>query len=110
MKILNNSKETKEYLNSLPKAYIAACWAGWVVCGFPFSGKYADKEKMDPLVWDYYDFNGEADEWHLVPISHTTSGTIAGWSFSEEMLRDYARLKNIELREGWRNGQTHKSV
>lgn len=102
-RILENSKETREYLNSLPKAYVSACWAGWVVRGFPFSGKYADKEKMDPLVWDYYDFNGEADEWHLVPISYTTSGTIAGWSFSEEMLRDYARLKNIELRERWRN-------
>ena len=104
MKVLKNNKETKEYLNSLPKAYIAACWAGWVVLDFPFSGKYADKEKMVPLVWDYYDFNGEADEWHLVPISYTTSGTIAGWSFSEKMLRDYTRLKNIELHEEWRNG------
>nr|DAG58004.1 MAG TPA: hypothetical protein [Caudoviricetes sp.] len=102
-RILNNSKETKEYLNSLPKAYITACWAGWGVCSFPFSGKYADKEKMVPLVWDYYDFNGEADEWHLVPISYTTSGAIAGWSFSEKMLRDYARLKNIERGEEWRN-------
>ena len=41
-KVLNNTKETKEYLNSLPKVYIAACWAGWGVAGFPFSGKYAD--------------------------------------------------------------------
>ena len=24
-KVLNNTKETKEYLNSLPKVYIAAC-------------------------------------------------------------------------------------
>ena len=49
-RILENSKETREYLNSLPKAYVSACWAGWVVRGFPFSGKYADKEKMDPLI------------------------------------------------------------
>ena len=104
MKILKNSKETKEYLNSLPKAYIAACWAGWGVRGFPFSGKYADKEKMDPLVWDYFDFNGAADEWHLISIYDTTTGFIAGWSFSEKMLRDYTRLKNIELHEEWRNG------
>ena len=53
MKILNNSKETKEYLNSLPKAYIAACWAGWVVLGFPFSGKYADKEKRKQACYKY---------------------------------------------------------
>lgn len=49
-KVLNDTKETKEYLNSLPKVYIAACWAGWGVAGFPFSGKYADKKKTIPLV------------------------------------------------------------
>ena len=75
-KILENSKETKEYLNSLPKAYIVACWAGWGVCEFPFSGKYADKDKTIPLVWDHYDFNGATDEWHLVPINSTTTGVI----------------------------------
>ena len=102
-KILENSKETKEYLNSLPKAYIVACWAGWGVCEFPFSGKYADKDKTIPLVWDHYDFNGAADEWHLIPINSTTTGIIAGWSFNEAMLRDYTRLKNIERGEKWRN-------
>ena len=102
-RILENSKETREYLNSLPKAYVSACWAGWVVRGFPFSGKYADKEKMDPLVWDYYDFNGTADEWHLISIYDTTTGFIAGWSFNEAMLKDYVRLKNIEKGEPWRN-------
>ena len=61
-KILNNSKETEEYLNALPKAYIAACWADQGVRGFPFSGKYEDKEKTIPLVWDYFDFNGTVDE------------------------------------------------
>ena len=102
-KILENSKETKEYLNSLPKAYIVACWAGWGVRGFPFSGKYADKEKTIPLVWDYFDFNGTADEWHRISIYDTTTGFIAGWSFNEAMLRDYTRLKNIERKEEWRN-------
>ena len=102
-KILKNSKETKEYLNSLPKAYIAACWAGWGVRDFPFSGKYADKEKTIPLVWDHYDFNGAADEWHLISIYDTTTGFIAGWSFNEAMLKDYVRLKNAERGEEWRN-------
>ena len=78
-KILKNNKETKEYLNSLPKAYIAACWAGWG------------------------DFNGAADEWHLISIYDTTTGFIAGWSFNEAMLKDYVRLKNIERGEKWRN-------
>ena len=103
VKILVNSPETKKYLDSLPRVYIAACWAGWGVRGFAFSGKYEDKEKTIPLVWDYYDFNGTADEWHLISIYDTTTGFIAGWSFNEAMLRDYTRLKNIECGEEWRN-------
>ena len=103
MKALKNSRKTKEYLDSLPKAYIAACWAGWGVRSFPFSGKYADKDKTIPLVWDYCDFNGMADEWHLISIYDTTTGFIAGWSFNKAMLRDYVRLKNIEKGEPWRN-------
>lgn len=102
-KTLPNNAETKSYLGALPRVCIAACWAGWGVRDFPFSGKYADKEKTIPLVWDYYDFNGAADEWHLIPINQTTTGMIAGWSFSEAMLKDYARLKNIERGEKWRN-------
>ena len=103
IKILKISKETKEYLESLPKAYIAACWAGQGVRDFPFSGRYEDKEKTIPLVWDYYDFNSTADEWHLISIYDTTTGFIAGWSFNKAMLKDYVRLKNIEKGEPWRN-------
>lgn len=102
-KVLNNTKETKEYLDSLPKVYIAACWAGWGVAGFPFSGKYADKKKTIPLVWKYCDFNGTASEWHLMSIYNTTTGIISGWSFNYPMLIDYAKLKNIERGEEWRN-------
>ena len=102
-KVLNDTKETKEYLNSLPKVYIAACWAGWGVAGFPFSGKYADKKKTIPLVWKYCDFNGTASEWHLMSIYNTTTGIIAGWSFNKSILKDYVRLKNIERGEEWRN-------
>lgn len=101
--VLDNCKEAREYLDSLPKAYIAACWAGWGVRDFPFSGRYLDQQKTIPLVWDYCDFNGAADEWRLVPINRTTTGMIMGWSFDEKMLRDYVRLKNIEKGESWRN-------
>lgn len=102
-KVLNDTKETKEYLNSLPKVYIVACWAGFGVAGFPFSGKYADKKKTIPLVWKYCDFNGTASEWHLMSIYNTTTGIISGWSFNYPMLIDYAKLKNIERGEEWRN-------
>lgn len=102
-KILDNNKETKEYLDSLPKVYIAACWAGWGVVAFPFSGKYADKNHTIPLIWKYCDFNGTASEWHLMNIYNTTTGIIAGWSFNKSMLKDYVKLKNIERGEEWRN-------
>ena len=102
-KVLNNTKKTREYLESLPKVYIAACWAGWGVAAFPFSGKYADKNKTIPLVWKYCDFNGTASEWHLMSIHNTTTGIIAGWSFNKSMLKDYVKLKNIERGEEWRN-------
>ena len=102
-KILNDTKKTREYLDSLPKVYIAACWAGCGVAAFPFSGKYADKNHTIPLVWKYCDFNGTANEWHLMSIYNTTTGIIAGWSFNKSMLKDYVRLKNIERGEEWRN-------
>ncbi len=102
-KILDNNKKTKEYLDSLPRVYIAACWAGWGVAAFPFSGKYADKNHTIPLVWKYCDFNGTASEWHLMSIYNTTTGIIAGWSFNKSMLKDYVKLKNIERGEEWRN-------
>lgn len=102
-KILDNNKKTKEYLDSLPKVYIAACWAGWGVAAFPFSGKYADKNHTIPLVWKYCDFNGTASEWHLMSIYNTTTGIISGWSFNKSMLKDYVKLKNIGRGEEWRN-------
>ena len=102
-KILKNTAPVKEYLETLPKVYIAACWAGWGVAEFYFSGKYEDEEQTMPLVWDYYDGNGTTDEWHLIPIYQTTTGYIAGWSFNKKMLKDYVKLKNIERGEEWRN-------
>lgn len=41
-KILENTIETREYLNSLPKIYMVARWAGYGVQEFPFAGKYAE--------------------------------------------------------------------
>ena len=36
-------------------------------------------------------------------IYNTTTGIISGWSFNYPMLIDYAKLKNIERGEEWRN-------
>ena len=100
-KILDNSKETKEYLNSLRKVYLVACWAGYRVMEFPFSGKYKDKEHLQPLVWQYDDFNGEVDNWYLRPIEDTTTGFIYLWTFSKEDAYRIAKKKNVERGESF---------
>lgn len=102
-RILDDSKETRDYLNSLRKVYLVACWAGYGVMEFPFSGKYKDKEHLQPLVWQYDDFNGEMDNWYLRPIEDTTTGSIYLWTFSKEDAWRIAKQKNIEKGEAWRN-------
>ena len=102
-RILDNSKETRDYLNSLRKVYLVACWAGYGVMEFPFSGKYKDKEHLQPLVWQHDDFNGEVDNWYLRPIEDTTTGSIYLWTFSKEDAWRIAKQKNVERGEAWRN-------
>lgn len=102
-RILDNSKETRDYLNSLRKVYLVACWAGYGVMEFPFSGKYKDKEHLQPLVWQYDDLNGTSDNWYLRPIEDTTTGSIYLWTFSKEDAYRIAKQKNVERGEAWRN-------
>lgn len=101
-KILDNSKETKEYLNSLRKVYIVACWAGYGVEEFPFSGKYADKEHLHPLVYQYDDHNGATDNYYLRDIYNTTTGHILLWTFSYADAVRIADQRNIDRGEIWR--------
>lgn len=48
-KILENTAETREYLESLPKIYMIARWAGYGVREFPFAGKCTTDGI--PFVW-----------------------------------------------------------
>ena len=85
-KILKNNTKTKQYLNSLPKVYITACWANkWGVREFPFSGKFE---------YDYNDHNGTADQWELIRMDFTTTGYIADWSFNRMVAGDLAKYYN----------------
>lgn len=76
-KILPNTPKTKHYLDSLPKIYVVNCLAKYGVREFAFSGEY---DCAAPLVWDYYDANGEKDEWHLRTIYQTTTGQVICWT------------------------------
>lgn len=81
-KVLDNNLETKEYLNTLPKIYLVVEWAMYGVMEFPFTGKYKNIDNYPypiPLVYNYDDHNGVADNWYLMPITYTTTGRIRGW-------------------------------
>ena len=100
-KVLKNNKKTKAYLDSLPKIYLVACWAGYGVMEFPFTGKYVQDEYINnisvPLVYDYDDCNGTCDNWYLRKITNTTTGQIVVWTQSKSMASKFAELFNKEI-------------
>jgi len=73
-----NNYKTTAYFQTLDKIYLIGCWAKYGYREFFNSGKV--NKKGIPLVWDYYDGNGAYDEWHLIPITHTTTGLIYAWT------------------------------
>lgn len=90
-KVLPNCEETKQYLDSLKPVYLIGCWAHCGVLEFPFSGKYADKDKTEPLVYEYDDHNGTCDNYYLTELHDTTTGYVWGWTFNKE---DAERIAN----------------
>jgi len=83
------NKRAVERIESLPKIYQVGCWFHYGVREFPFSGKYTVGGE-EPLVWYWRDSNGTADEYVLLPISHTTTGSTICWSFSEKTAKKIA--------------------
>lgn len=96
--IYKNTPRFREKLAKLPKIWLVGCWAHYGVREFPFSRKFKqDKftKQMVPLVWDYYDCNGACDEYHLQPITNTTTGCIICWTESEAEACKIAEALNI---------------
>lgn len=81
-KVLKNNAQTLKYLNKLQKIYLIGFWANYGVQEYYFTGKY-NKDNI-PLVYNYYDANGTCDEYLLMPITHTTTGIIYGWTTCEK--------------------------
>ena len=98
---LKNTIKTREYLESLPKIYMIACWAGYGVREFPFAGKYT----IDgiPFVWAYDDRNGTCDCYFLRKLTDTTTGWIYAWTTIESRAEEIAAALNERTGEGWRN-------
>lgn len=107
-KALKNNEKTMKYLNTLGDIWLAVVYAKPAAIPFRFSNKwkYCKTHKTwEPLVWQYEDCNGAADEWRLRPIFHTTGGQVLGWTFGEAAAKRlannyderYSRVKGIIL-------------
>ena len=100
-KILENTSETREYLESLLKIYMIARWVGYGIRGFPFAGKYTTDGI--PLVWEYDDQNATCDCYFLRKLTDTTTGWIYAWTTSEGRAKEIAAALNEKAGESWRN-------
>lgn len=100
-KILESTPETREYLESLPKVYMIARWAGYGVRAFPFAGKCDDKGT--PFVYVHDDQNGTCDCYFLRKLTDTTTGWIYAWTTSESRAKEVAAALNEKVGESWRN-------
>lgn len=83
-KYLADNKQTQAQLNALPTVYIVDrhndnCF----VNSFPFGGKF-DKHGM-PLVYYYWDANGETAEWILSNPNKILPGHILFWTFEKDV-------------------------
>lgn len=94
-KILKNNAKTKKYLESLPKIYMIACWAGYGVREFPYAGKC--DENGIPYVYDYDDHNGTVDQYELRKLTNTTTGWIYAWTIGKNCANDLANYANIAV-------------
>ncbi len=93
-KVLPNTLKIQEKLAKMAKIYTVSCWAGYGVMEFPFAG--CDKNGI-PQVYQYYDANGTADEYHLISIYYVTSAGISTWTFSKDAAQHYADIMNEYL-------------
>lgn len=99
--VLPNNSKTQNKLINLKEIHLVGCWARYGVMSYPFSGKYK-KVKYDnvvryvPLVWQYDDKNGTADNFYLRPIEFTTTGQILFWTFNKQIADNTAKALNLK--------------
>ena len=101
--VLENTKEAKEYLDSLPRIYLVVRYFGIAILEFPFAEKYekaGEREKdhcdLVPLVYDYDDCNGTCDNYFLRKITDTTTGWIIDWAYTRERAEELRARKEKE--------------
>lgn len=97
--VLPRTEEVQEYLKSLPKFYLVACWARYGIVEFPYSEKdvFDEKEGDVPLVWEYDDCNGTSDEYYLRKITDTTTASIWNWYNNKSVAEEAVKRLNEKL-------------
>ena len=68
---------------------------------FPF---YKLDKDLVPLVYQYDDYTGTADQFELRHIDDTTSGIVFGWMFDKDKAQRVADLLNKQYeQQGWQS-------
>lgn len=96
-KRLKDSKATYRLLRKLPKVYLIGCWARYGVREHYFSGLFKKHKdgSLEPMVYHFDDHNGTFDEWILMPITETTTGSVLDWTFNCKVAQRIAEKFNI---------------
>lgn len=99
--VLKSSKRTKKYIDSLPKIYLVACLARFGVTELPFTGKFVKSKRIPelyvPLVYQYDDHNGTADNYYLREIIQATTGQIVIWTQNRNIANKIAAMYNNHM-------------
>lgn len=81
VKILPYTKENLVKIMGLPKIYMVGIWVKAGVKDFHWTGKFT--KNGQPLVWQYNDHNGTADQFELLPLDMVTTGQVVAWFRTE---------------------------
>lgn len=92
---LDCTPENERLISRLTPIYQVGHWANFGVFMYPFSGYYTEDGK-EPMVWFYDDHNGEREEYRLIPISATTTGTTICWTFNQITAEKLAKALQTE--------------
>lgn len=93
--IMQRTKRNLDKLEKLNTIYMVGIWARAGVREFWDSGK-VNKDGI-PLVYNYDDHNGTTDQYELVPITYTTTGTVLCWTTSKEYAEYIANCINYKV-------------